>query len=389
MSAEADRVTLLVNGVDYGGWKSVRIGAGIERQARDFELAVTDRWPGSDIPRRVAPGDLCRVRIGSDLVLTGYVDSTPISHDGSTVTISIKGRSKTADLVDCSAIVEPGQFKGRTVQQIAAELATPYGIEVVAAVDTGAAIADHQIQQGETAFESIDRLLKLRALLSTDDAEGRLILTRAGSARAATDLVVGQNVLTGSADLDFKDRFSEYRVKGQRTAEVAASSDDEEDDDDADGSDASGPDIAALTDSAAATTQVLSTHTDSGVTRRRVLVIVADGQPDGATARDRARWEAAYRAGKSYEAMYTVQGWRQAGGQLWLPNQLVRVKDPIIGFDLDMLIAEVTFSLSESGTTTTLKVAPKAAYELLPETPGKKKKGKKVVALTPPLVEFD
>ncbi|TWA90693.1 prophage tail gpP-like protein [Azospirillum brasilense] len=381
MTDDRNRVRLLVNGTDFGGWKSVGIAAGIDRQARDFDLSVTDRWPGSDVPRRIAPGDACQVFIGADLVLTGYVDGTPISYDAKSVTVGVKGRSKTADLVDCSAIHEPGQFKGRKVEQIAAELAAPYGVAVLAAVDTGAPIADHQIQQGESVFESIDRMLKLRALLSTDDADGRLVLTRAGSARAATDLVVGENVLTGSASLDCKDRFSEYRIKGQRTADGAG-------DEDA-GDDGDGPDIGAFTADAAATSQVAAVQADTGIKRKRVLVIVADGQPDGGTARERARWEAAHRAGKSFETSYTVQGWRQADGRLWVPNELVRVRDPIIGFDLEMLISAVSYSLSESGSVTTLTVAPKAAYELLPETPQAKGKGKTGATLTPPVVEFE
>jgi len=378
---------LLVNGQDFGGWKEVSVTVGIDRQARDFSLSVTDRWPGSDVPRRIAPGDSCQLYIGPDLVLTGWVDGTPISHDAKSVTVSVKGRSKTADLVDCSAIHSPGQFKGRRVEQIAAELAAPYGIDVVAAVDTGAPIPDHQVQQGESVFESIDRLLKQRALLSTDDADGRLILTRAGAERAGTSLVVGPqgNVLTGSAGLDFKDRYSEYIVKGQKPK--AQAGDDDEEDDDA-GAAASSEDLGDLAAEASTSSQVQAQHADTGIQRRRVLVIVADGQPDGGTARDRARWEAAHRAGKSYQTTYTVQGWRQADGQLWLPNRLVRITDPIIGFDLDMLIAEVTYSLSASGSIATLTVAPKAAYELLPETPKAKGK-KKTPTLSPPLVDFD
>ncbi|WP_188260876.1 phage baseplate assembly protein [Azospirillum tabaci] len=362
MTEERDRVRLLVNGSDYGGWKAVSISAGIDRQARDFTLVVTDRWPGSDVPRRIAPGDACKVYIGSDLVLTGYVDGTPITYDATSVTVGVKGRSRTADLVDCSAINAPGQWKGRKIEQIAADMAAPYGVPVIAVVDTGAPIADHQLQPGESVFESIDRLLKLRALLSTDDAQGRLVLTRAGSAKATTALVVGENVLSGSADLDFRDRFSEYVVKGQRQGSESDAK-------------ATLIDFSGNSKPAAATSQVQARQADSGIKRKRVLVIVADGQPDGVSARDRARFEAAHRAGKSYQASYTVQGWRQASGALWEPNQIVHVRDPILGFSLDMLVAEVTYGLSESGTTTTLTVAPMAAYELLPESPDAKKKG--------------
>ena len=98
----ANQVRLVVNGQEFGGWKSVRIEGGIERQARSFDLEVTDRWPGqTDIPRRIRPFDACQVFIGNDLVLTGYVDATPIKYDGKSVGVGVKGRSKTADLVDC------------------------------------------------------------------------------------------------------------------------------------------------------------------------------------------------------------------------------------------------------------------------------------------------
>ena len=75
-------------------------------------LEVTDRWPGqSDIPRRIRPFDACQLYIGPDLVMTGFVDATPIRYDGKSVTVGVRGRSKTADLVDCCPI-ESGRATG-------------------------------------------------------------------------------------------------------------------------------------------------------------------------------------------------------------------------------------------------------------------------------------
>ena len=338
--SENNAVRLVVSGQDYGGWKEVSITAGIERQARDFTLSVTDRWPGAtDIPRRIRPGDLCEVFIGADKVLTGYVDGTPISYDARQVTVGVKGRSKTADLVDCSAINSPGQWRGQKLERIAADLAAPYGIQVVTETPTGAAIADHQIQQGETVFESIDRMLRLRQLLATDDEHGRLVFIEAGKTRAATALVMGGedgNVLTADAPLDYKDRFSEYVCKGQRT----------------------GDDYAF----AAAVSEGTATLADSAIQRRRVLVIKQSGQADEGTCRDRVEYERAHRAAKSLATTYTVAGWRQADGSLWRMNQIVRVKDGIVGFDQDLLIVEVEYKLSEAGMLCTLKVGPKDGY---------------------------
>lgn len=340
MTDAKNTVRLTVSGQDYGGWKEVSISAGIERQARDFTLSVTDRWPcATDIPRRIRPGDLCEVFIGADKVLTGYVDGTPISYDARQVTVGVKGRSKTADLVDCSAINSPGQWRNQKLERIAADLAAPYGIQVVTETATGAPILDHQIQQGETAFESIDRMLRLRQLLATDDEHGRLVFIEVGKTRAATALVLGGaegNIKSASTDLDNKDRFSEYVCKGQRT----------------------GDDYAF----AEAVSEETATLADSAIKRKRVLVIKQSGQADEGTCRDRVEYERAHRAAKSLATTYTVVGWRQADGRLWRPNQLVRVRDGIIGFDHDLLIVEVEYKLGDEGMLCTLKVGPRDGY---------------------------
>lgn len=334
-------VRLLVNGREYGGWKQVEITAGLDRMARDFTLEVTDRWPGQTSLRPIQPGDICTVFIGDDRIITGYIDGTPLRYDARSVSLSVQGRSRTADLVDCAPLHATGQIKQKTVEQIAHVLAEPYGIPVVADVDTGSIIPTHHINPGETVAESLDRLLQLRQLLATDDAEGRLVLTRAGMKRADTALVVGQNILTASAELDMRDRFSEYRVKGQRS-----------------GSD---------TDHGAAVSAQMGVSTDGAVTRKRVHVETARGQADIAACRRQAEWVAAHRAAQTYKVIYTVQGWRQASGALWEPNRVVRVTDPVIGWDQDMVIGEVVYGLSDSGMTSTLTVAPRAAWSLEPQ----------------------
>ena len=361
-----ETVRLVINGQSHEGWLDVRVTAGIERQARDFTLSVTDRWPGSNVARRVKPGDMCELYFGNDKVLTGYVDATPISYDASSVSVSVSGRSKTADLVDCSAQHSSGQWRNVAVVRIAQELAEPYGIKVIAEVDAGR-IAEHQLDPGESVFESIDRLLTQKALLATDNGDGNQVLTRGGQHKASSALVLGENILSCSATLDFKERYSDYICKGQRA-----------------GNDQ---------DFGAAASQMQAGVSDSGVTRHRVIELRTEGQSDLAACRDRVRWEAAYRAGKSYEATYVVHGWRQADGALWQPNMLVHVRDGLIGFDLELLISEVEYSQGEGGTQCTLKVAPAAAFALQAEVPkpkGKKGKAKKGFTLAEgeTLVEF-
>lgn len=372
MVDNTNSVTLTVNGLNYGGWKSISISAGLERLARDFTLAITWKWPGNSIQRPPEAGQKCQVWIGNDLVLTGYIFATPISYDGNSITLAVQGRSLTADLVDCAAITEgdkKGQWKQQELDQIVTELCKPYKIEVIdqakqeeqkkqayraALVAAGVArvsqsqskkdtLADHTIEPSESVFDSINRLLSIYRQFATDDGHGRLIIAKVASAGyCSTELVLGKNILTASTELDFSETYSEYRVLGQTSK----------------------------------TTNINGKAEDPRAPRKRVLIIQQNGQIDNKKAEDRANWEASHRMGKALETNYTVNGWRQGTGQLWLPNTIVRVRDELIDFDRDMLIMEVTYTLDEGGMLTHLRVAPPEAALPKPNKPKKRAKVK-------------
>lgn len=351
----SDLVTLTVNDQEHGGWKSVRIEAGVERQARSFEVGLTDRWPGQSGPvRRIRPGDAVEVMIGSELVCTGYVDATPVNYDGHGYTLMIRGRSKTADLVDCSADNPGGQWRGRSAEDIATELAGRHGVDVVNETATGAVIQEHQIQQGETAWESLDRIARVRQVLMTDDEQGRVVIASPGSGgSAATRLELGVNILSASAGFDFSEVYTNYQVKGQRS-----------------GSDeAFGTVVAAGAGGA----------TDTSLKRRRVLIVRQSGQADSTTCAARAGYEQQVRSAKAAEIRYTVNGWRQIpNGPLWKPNQSVLVVDPVMEVNGELLVSEVIFTLDEQGQRTELVVMPAAGLATAPDTKKKRSaKGKK------------
>lgn len=354
MDATADdhKVRLRVDGMDYGGWTSVRIGAGIERQARDFDLSICWNWPGQESPLPIKQGAKAEVLIGADLVLTGWVFATPIRYDANQISRGVRGRSLTADMVDCGALNKPGQWRKQSVQQIVQALAKPFGLEVVSEVPETRALADHSIEPGETAFESVDRLLTISRFMSSDDARGRVVIVKPGSGGTASDKIeVGVNVLEADADLDFSQLMSEYKVVGQQ----------------------SGTDQSF----GQASNEVASTITDARVARYRPLLIQQQGQLNKQQAAERVNWERGSRAGKALTAAYKVQGWRQSSGALWVPNQTVRVVDPVMGFDRDMLIIEVEYQLDAQGTVATLTVAPPEAVMPEPPDPEAKKSKKK------------
>ncbi|WP_213937503.1 phage baseplate assembly protein [Pseudomonas sp. dw_612] len=346
MNEMDSRVTLTVGGMDYGGWKSVDITADLERQFRMFKLNITWQWPGQTVDQRIKAGDSCEVRIGKDLVLTGYVFKAPISYDGRQISLSIEGSSNTQDLVDCAATNRPNQWHGQSLLSIVEALAMNYSVYVVSEIPETSRLSSHTIVPGETVFQSIDRLLSLFRVFSTDDAQGRLVLARPGSGGRASDVLeLGKNILSANAPMDYSQVFSEYRVIGQHK-----------------GTD---------TKSGTAVSEVEAVAADLGFKRRRTTVINEGTQLTFELAQQRATWESATRMGRAQSTTYQVQGWRQSNGDLWRHNTLVRVKDPVLGFDDDMLISKVTYSLSAQGSITTLQVAPPHTFDANPHPPKK------------------
>lgn len=327
-------VELLVNGQKYQGWESVRISRGIEQVAGDFSLAVTDRWADGerivDWPLKAL--DVCAVRIDGAPVISGYLDAVSLSLDAGTHGVSVSGRDKTADLVDCSA-VHAGQWKNATVERIARDLAAPFGVAVRLETKAGDPLTSFALQEGETVFEAIDRAARARALLLTSSPAGELVITRRGTQRLPVELVEGVNILSAQAEYRVAERYSKITVKGQ-----------------ARGSDAE----------SAAT--VKASVNDPEITRHRPLVVIAEEQGAGLAAR--ADWERRIRMGRGSRATVAVQGWSHPGG-LWLPNRLVRVRAPSVRIDAELLIVACTYTLDSGGSRTELTLAHPAAFDQL------------------------
>lgn len=132
---DQDIVSLTVGGKIIEGWDSVRVTRGIERFPSDFDLGLMDYFPGSDQKQLVKEGMHCQVKLGNDLVVTGYVDDWSPAISRSRHEVRASGRSKCADLVDCSAEWPNNVINNSNALDIASRLASHYNIGVSTDVD--------------------------------------------------------------------------------------------------------------------------------------------------------------------------------------------------------------------------------------------------------------
>ncbi len=334
----SSKVELRVNSAFYGGWKSIRIERGIEQIAGTFELTVTDRWAEQSAVRQINPGQSCQVMIDQAVVITGYVDTVTPQYDKQQHMITVTGRDKTADLVDCSAIYQSGQWSGRALDQIAANLCEPFGIKVFRATDVGSPLYQFSIEESETVFECLERAARMKAVLLVSDGLGNLVLTRAGSGAPVGTLTEGDNILAARGEFSWKDRYSRYIVKAQGVGS----------------DDMFGMNVA----------HQQAEIRDSNIDRYRPLIVLAEDQGTGATLSQRAQWERNVRMGRGSRATVTVHGWAH-DGSLWKPNTMVHLKSPMLYADHDLLIASVVFLLDEQGTRTELQLVRREAFDLV------------------------
>lgn len=363
-----NKVSLLVDGVEYSNWESVSISHELNTIAGTFNLSITAKIPSSFSIQKFECGQKIQVLIDSDVVLTGYIEATPISYDATSVGAQVMGRSKTADLIDCTVMLKGVTTKRDTslwehrnkttgvevnapdvsaiswndekLENIIAQLIKPYNIKLIRETEA----LDKKITFGanptDTVLTALQNLTKYENIIFYGNENGDLVIAKKGNKKAYDSLELGVNVLKGDAGFDSSKKFSCYRVLGQ------TSGTDEE----------SGESVSTNN----------ADVTDDSVTRTRLYTEKAQGQgtkeicqKQAQTNKDTAFWQ-------YYAIRYVVQGWRQSNGDLWEINSLVTIKDSFLGINnSSFLIEKVEFSLDNSGgMITSIDVVPPDGFTL-------------------------
>ncbi len=364
----AELLTLRVNGKNYGGWTSVQIGRSLDAIADTFDLGISTAISSQFAEDfDIVDGDQCELIYDGETLISGYVDTVDANYNASAFSVTVNGRSRTGDLVDCSAIHKP--WRNTSMLKIAEELCAPFGIAVSNALGEEPPKESYfKLSNGETVFDALDRLARTYAVRVRSYPDGSVYFTRTGAERYP-DIVIapGLNVVSGGFVKSMEERYSQYIFRAQYAA-----------DDETYGA------------AASAAKYELS---DEGVDRYRPLLVHSDTQPRNAAGRftkgkkltpleSAALWERNTRAGRARKLKYEVadpedmaRSWQTSKGILWEPNIVVSVRDPMLGVEGEFLITDVTLTLGAGGTRTALSLTHPSAYDIQDPPKGKKRKG--------------
>lgn len=335
MTLNPEHVIVRAGGKDYSGWERVTWAASIKEAARQFALETTEGSLLFEQAWSFPPGTPIQIFSYDELVIDGYVNRYAPRISATDHRITITGRSKAQDFVDCAAMHEPGYWENKTPLEIGQDL-DKFGVGITADVPLEP-IPYFQLYQGETAFEALERAIRHQGVVAMGDPAG-IRLTNAKSAkRHSGGLYEGHNIKVAHATLSDDERFSEHTVKGQGRHGRGERS-----------------------------LRIKERWTDTGVKRYRPRIIILEGDTDPKRALKRAEVEANRSQGLSVRAEIITQGWRDDNGKIWTPNHLVYVFSPSLKIDGDLLIERVEFEqegTENTGSLAKLSLVNERAYQ--------------------------
>lgn len=384
---QKSRVSILINGKVHSAWSRYQIDS-------DF-LIPADAWsvslglPDGVFPSGITRGVPVQVKIGTDTVMVGRVDSIQRNIARQQCTLSLTGRDGAANLVDCAAPVFTSRQLG--LEEVIAAIVRPLGITKIR-IDAESAIRNDKvsIEPGERAWDALVRAAAGRGLWPWFEPDGTLVV---GGPNYTTPPVAtlimkfngeGNNVLSLNDNSSINGSFSELTVLAQGHGQGSKSKSlgivDVDDgsqapsndaDDDQDG------DVSLETGTAETGTHGLKTVIKDPTVpyyRPQIMVVGDADNLDQVRYRGRKAMADARLAGYSLTAV--VAGHRTSEGVLWQPGQRIHVRSEPHGIDaIFFMMGREFVGGRQDGETTILRLKEDGIW--IPDAFPKNKKGRK------------
>ena len=342
-------IIMTIDGDVFSGWESASVSMNMDTMNRSFSMAGTGF---DDYVKKIEEGaevEIALVKdIGSisqkDILITGYIDAIEDSIDENGYKLSVTGRDKTADMIDCSAVTKTRSWKKKKFSQIVKEIIADSVDLILPFSDfTDPVLDNFTLQNGESQFTAIERLCRFVGVLPLADNVGRLVLSNTAQATSTTaePLVLGKNLMRLGRTRIRSERFSEYigysvtpsKGKGWNPKN----------------------------------TKIKTRVTDDTVQRYRPLILVAESKQDKALLEKRVRWEAQVRAGRSLEVVAVVKDFYQFSRygkpvRPWVLNELVSVTAEKLNMKEELVVAGIEMTISEEGRRTALTLRRLETY---------------------------
>ncbi|WP_425646065.1 phage baseplate assembly protein [Agrobacterium leguminum] len=371
----AKSIKLLLDGAPYDQWTSGEVTRDLKDFSGSFSFTFRDGEASKQTLAFASMPNLPRlhtqmqakIMIGKRTVLIGHVETVAYDVSDGNAAVTISGRDKTGDLIDCSALAEgPAELKGVKLEAAASKIAEAFGLKVRTEVDTGDSFDRYSIDLGETAFSAIEKGARQRSALILSDGVGNIVITRTGKTRAPDGINLPGNVIAVRATESTANRFSKTVVRGQSErsgkARSAAALDGTAE---PIGADSRNDGDGSARERERKGTVATGTSSDDEIKRYRPVVHLARSKAGAVSAQDEADWRNRTSRAEGDEQTYTVRG-HEVNGELWTVNQQVAVSDAFLGIERDLLISAVRYGEEEGEIVTDISVCSAEAFDKEP-----------------------
>lgn len=362
-------LTVEINQRQYSEFVDINVSTSLENFAWGFSFAVTSNISGS-FPIKI--GDNVKIFADGELIFTGYVEKTMLRYTPKSHTISVSGRSWTADFVDSTIDGTVGVIEGDMID-ITRELIknlftdpllTPGNQFIPTAERIPEIILERNVSDfgkheslseeiGTTYFEVLEKLAIRRQFFLNTDANSNIVF--ANGAGFSSKLVIrnmknsrSNNIIEATFIQDRSKMFYLYSFNSQ-------------------------PVRGGYKEIAEFPPDQLFTQNGRVIDRRvdrfsRKLYLASESPSDQKQCEDRAKWEATVRASRSMKYKVTVQG-HSYNNEVWTINKLASVRDEFADLDASLLINDVKYTQSaKGGSRTSISMLPPNALTF-PEKP--------------------
>jgi prophage tail gpP-like protein len=333
MPKPQETCVVTAKGQRFDIWQTVEVWHSSDDVVDHAMLTVSEISTGAKnfAALKLKPGDPAQVYLAGFLVIDGMVYLRQASYDakehGVQIGISSIAQSVTVSTVDAN----PGQYINQTLQQIGSAVFGKVGVNFsIEGGPPGAFKPFKRVSEhvGETRFDFIERLCRMRNVHMVDDGTGGIVAFRGPRGRAMTALQEGRNILRARLLLKNNEHADNLKTVGM-----------DQGNDDADGN------------------RATMGETTSAPPINRPVKIAAEETGDDADMAMRVGQERDWDKYQLVDGDVTVSGWLNDANLLWWTERekIVTVNSPMLlpEDSMQFMIKGIVHRQSSEGGTTT------------------------------------
>lgn len=316
-------------------WESFSIEKSLSTLCGKFEFKMSSALFKKGI--NFYNGKKIEIYINGIIFMTGYIENFEISLTESEYQISISGREKTCDIIDCNNVLDKNVWYNQTLLTIAKYLCDPFEIDVVTSLQMQK-INYAAIEDSETVFDFLLKLAKQQNVRLNTLQNGNIEIVNTQS--NITHYFELSEVTNSKINGSLEDRYSNYVCKSQYTNNSGDPWEEK-------------------------SIFINKKATDENVLRYRSKVF-SESNMTATECQKYANWEAQNRAAKSTKFSFSYPAWTKDGKFISM-GDLIHFEGSVINLSDTMIVDTISYKLDTDNYNISISLLDKILFNANPK----------------------